>query len=96
MTGNGSKYRFSLVTVKEGIKAACLRTQAVGIKAPLQVSSEGHVIVKKSNNLISLRPIFLSPKNVRGVPRDLGPPPSRNMVKSIYYLQGDTQMLLDN
>ena len=75
MTGNGSKYRFSLVTVKEGIKAACLRTQAVGIKAPLQVSSEGHVIVKKSNNLISLRPIFLSPKNVRGVPRGPGPPP---------------------
>jgi len=35
MTGSRSKYRFSPVKVKQGIQAICLRTQAVGIKAPL-------------------------------------------------------------
>jgi len=33
MTGSRSKYRFSWVKVKYGIKAVCLRTKAVGIKA---------------------------------------------------------------
>ena len=35
MTGSRSKYRFSRVEVKQGIQTVCLRTQAVGVKAPL-------------------------------------------------------------
>ena len=63
-----AKNGFWMVRVKLGIHAVCLRTQAVGIKAPLSAWSEGTVLVRKFKNLKGLSPILfeLSPKNVRG------------------------------
>ena len=47
MIGSKSKYRFSRVKVKQGIQAACPRTQAVGIKARFEPKVKGQVLVRK-------------------------------------------------
>ena len=46
MIESRSKYRFSRVKVNKGIQA-CLKTQAVGIKAPLLAYCEWYVLVRK-------------------------------------------------